>query len=132
MGVADVWVPVEISWIANGVTAPLYSITIGGQSVVVDAISTTNGGPGDVDGHLEAVVNGVLNFQWKYNSNNSISDGLYDIDNIIVYSSDSGIETIVLEDDFEGRLKGEDLNPEFNLNSPYHQGSVDASVDEDL
>ena len=131
-GMPDVWTPVEISWIADGVTAPLYSITIGGQSVITDAISTTNGGVGDVPGHLAAVLYGARIFQWKYNSNSLTSDGLYDIDNIIVYSSDSGTETIVFQDDFEGRLNGQDLDPDFNMDSPYHQNSSDASVAEDF
>ena len=132
MGVPDVWVPVEISWNGDGVTVPLYTVSIAGQTVIIDAISTTNGGPGDVDDHLAAVVNGAMNFQWRYNSNAATSDGLYDVDNIVVFSSDSGIETIVYEDDFEGRINGEDLNPDFNMNSPYHENSYDATVGEDF
>ena len=132
MGLVDVWVPIALSWSGDGVTVPLYSVTIGGQSVITDAISTTNGGQGDVEDHLAAVVNGAMNFQWRYNSNAFTSDGRYDVDNIVVFSSDSGTETIVFEDDFEGRVNGEDLNPDFNVNSPYHQNSVDASVSEDF
>ncbi len=132
MGVVDEWVPIEISWSGDGVTVPLYSVTIGGQSVIVNAISTTNGGAGDVADHLAAIVNGVMNFQWKYNSNAATSDGLHDVDNIVVYSSDSGSEIIVFEDDFEGRLNGESLNPDFNSNSPYHFNSSDATVGEDF
>ena len=129
---ADEWVPVEISWIADGVTAPSYSVTMDGQSVTIDAISTTNGGPGDIVDHLAAVVDGAMNFQWKYNSILATSAGLYDVDNIVVFSSDSGTETIVFEDDFEGRIAGDNLNPDFNMNSPYHQNSRDASVGEDF
>lgn len=132
MGVVDMWVPVEISWNGDGVTAPLYSVTIGGQSVIIDAISTTNGGPGDVDDHLASVLQGALNFQWRYNAISLTSDGFYDIDNIIVFSSDSGTETIVFEDDFEGRINGEDLNPAINMNSPYHVNSSEATVGEDF
>ncbi len=134
MGVVDVWVPIEISWSGNGVTTPIYTVTIGGQTVITDAPSTTRD-PNDeqmVANHLEATINGVLNFQWKYNSNSFTSDGVYEIDNITVYSSDSGTETVVFEDDFEGRLFGEDLNPDFNPNSPYTENSNDASVGEDF
>jgi len=131
-GMPDVWVPVEISWNGDGVTVPSYSVTMDGQSVIIDAISTTNGGSGDVADHLAAVVDGALNFQWKYNSIIATSDGIYDIDNIVVFSSDSGTETIVFEDDFEGRIDGEDLNPDINFNSPYHQNSVDATVSEEF
>jgi PKD repeat protein len=131
-GAPDVWVPIEINWEGDGITVPTYSVTIGGQSVITDAISTTNGGPGDVDDHLAAVVDGVMNFQWKYNSNSLTSDGVYQIDNIEVYSSNSGTETIVFQDNFEGRLTGENLNPDFNLNSPYHMNSVDATVAEGM
>ena len=132
MGVVDTWVPIEISWNGDGVTVPLYSITIGGQSVIVDAISTTNGGSGDVDDHLAAVVNGAMNFQWKYNGNSAISDGRYDVDDIVIFSHNSGVETIVFEDDFEGRINGEDLNPLINMNSPYGENSSDATVGEDF
>ena len=131
-GVADVWVPVEISWSGDGVTVPLYSVTVGGQSVITDAISTTNGGNMDVQGHLESVINGAMNFQWKYTSNSFTSDGVYQIDNIKVYSSDTGTETIVFQDNFEGRLTGENLNPELNPNSPYHINSSDATVAEGM
>jgi hypothetical protein len=116
----------------DGVTVPLYSVTIGGQSVIIDAISTTNGGPGDVDDHLAAVVNGAMNFQWRYNSNSATSDGRYDVDDIVIRSIDSGVETIVFEDDFEGRINGEELNPFINTNSPYGENSNDATVGEDF
>ena len=130
-GMPDVRVPIEISWAADGMTAPLYSVIIGGQTVIVDAVSTTNGGDGDVDGHLAAVIDGAANFQWKYASNSNVSDGVYHVDDIVVYSSDSGTETVVFEDNFQGRVAGEDLNPDINLDSPYHPNSSDASVGED-
>ena len=127
----DVWVPVEVSWSADFMSAPTYSVTIGGQTIITDAVSTTNGGDGDVEGHLAAVIDGAANFQWKYASNSRISDGVYHVDDIVIYSSDSGMETIVFEDDFQERVAGEDLNPEFNENSPYHSNSSDATVGED-
>ncbi len=130
-GMPDVWVPVEVSWSADFMSAPTYSVTIGGQTIITDAVSTTNGGDGDVEGHLAAVIDGAANFQWKYASNSRISDGVYHVDDIVIYSSDSGMETIVFEDDFQGRVAGEDLNPEFNENSPYHSNSSDATVGED-
>ncbi len=130
-GAPDVWVPVEVSWTSDGVGTPLYTVVIGGQTVITDAISTTNGGDGDVEGHLAATIDGAANFQWKYASNSTVSDGVYHVDDIVVYSSDSGSETIVFEDDFQGRTAGEDLNPEINLDSPYHPNSSDASVGED-
>lgn len=132
MGVANEWVPVEISWTGDGVTVPLYSVTISGQSVIIDAVSTTNGGAGDVEDHFAAVVNGAMNFQWEYNSNSAVSDGRYDVDNISVVSIEAGTETLLFEDDFEGRINGEDLNPDININSPYHEKSNDATVGEDF
>lgn len=131
IGVADEWVPVEISWSANMKTAPTYSVTIGGTVVITDAVSTTNGGPGDVEGHLAAVIDGAANFQWKYASNSTVNDGQYHVDNIQIFSSDSGTETLVFEDDFQGRIAGESLNSEDNPNSPYHPNSADASVGEE-
>ena len=134
VGVADEWVPVEISWTSDVVNTPLYTVIIAGQTVITDAPSTTRdiSNADQVAEHLAAVIDGARNFQWKYTSNSQTSDGLYDIDNIVVYSSDSGTETIVFQDDFEGRLNGEDLNPDFNINSPYHPNSSDASVGEDF
>ncbi len=39
---------------------------------------------------------------------------------------------IVFEDDFEGRLAGQDLDSEVNMNSPYHENSSDVTVGEDF
>ena len=108
-----------------------YSVVIGETTVITDAISTTNGGAGDVDGHLAAVIDGAANFQWKYNSNSATSDGVYQVDNIQIFSSDSGSEVLVFEDDFQGRVTGDDLNPEINPDSPYHPNSSEATVGED-
>ncbi|OAV43878.1 PKD domain-containing protein [Lewinella sp. 4G2] len=130
-GMADVWAPVEISWAADGTNAPTYSVSINGQSVITDAISTTNGGAGDVDGHLLAVKDGVHNLQWKYAGNSAVNDGVYHVDDIVIYSSDSGTETIVFEDDFQGRTAGDNLDSEENEDSPYHPNSTDVSVGED-
>ncbi len=130
-GMADVWIPVEVSWSADGTNPPTYSVVIGGQTVITDAISTTNGGAGDVDGHLAAVKDGAANFQWKYASNSAVSDGVFHVDDIVIYSSDSGSEVVAFEDDFQGRVKDEDLNPDVNLDSPYHVNSTDATVGED-
>ena len=133
-GMPDVWIPVEVSWSADFVNLPTYTVVIDGQTVITDAISTTNGGPGDEDGHLAAVIDGAANFQWKYNSNSATSDGVYQVDNIVVFSSDSGTETVVFEDDFQGRVTGDSLNPgedEANPLTPYHVNSSEATVGED-
>ncbi len=133
-GMPDVWVPIEISWSADGTNAPTYSVVIGDNTIITDAISTTNGGAGDVDGHLAAVKDGVANFQWKYASNGTVSDGMYHVDDIVVYSSDSGSEVVAFEDNFQGRTAGDDLDPgEDPLSplTPYHVNSQDASVGED-
>jgi len=130
-GVADTWVPIEISWATDGTGTPTYSVSIGGQTVITDAVSTTNGGDGDVEGHLAATIDGAANFQWKYASNSNVNDGVYHVDDIVLYSSDSGSEVEVFSDNFQGRVAGDDLNPEVNLDSPYHVNSSDASVGED-
>lgn len=130
-GVADTWVSVEVNWAANGSTAPTYGVVIGGQTVITDAVSTTNGGDGDVPGHLAAVIDGAHNFQWKYAGNSAVSDGVFHVDDIVIYSSDSGSEAVIFEDNFQGRVAGEDLNPDVNLDSPYHVNSTDVSVGED-
>ncbi len=130
-GMPDVWVPIEISWSANGTDAPTYSASIDGQVIITDAISTTNGGAGDVDGHLAAVKDGAANFQWKYAGNSAISDGVFHIDDIVIYSSDSGSEVVAFEDNFQGRVAGDNLDSEVNVDSPYHPNSADATVGED-
>jgi len=130
-GMPNVWVPIEISWAADGVGTPLYSVSIDGQTIVTDAVSTTNGGAGDVDGHLAATIDGAANFQWKYNSNSSTNDGVYHVDDIVIYSSDSGTEAVIFEDNFQGRVAGVDLNPTVNIDSPYHENSSEATVGED-
>lgn len=130
-GMPDVWVPIEISWAADGTNAPTYGLMIDGQTIIAGATSTTNGGAGDVDGHLEAVKDGAFNFQWKYAGNSAVSDGMFHVDDIIIYSSDSGTETIVFEDNFQSRTVGDNLDSEVNESSPYHPNSADATVGED-
>lgn len=130
-GMADVWIPIEISWASDGVGTPSYSVVIDGQTVIVDAVSTTNGGDGDVADHLAATIDGAANFQWKYSSNSNLSDGVYHVDDIVIYSSDSGSEAVVFEDNFQGRVAGEDLNPTVTEGSPYHENCSDATVGED-
>jgi len=132
IGVANTWVPVEISWRSDGVGTPVYSVIIDGQTVIVDAVSTTNGGDGDVDGHLAATIDGAANFQWKYNSTSSTNDGFYHVDDIVIYSIDgAGAATMVFSDNFQGRVAGQDLHPDNNVDSPYHANSSEATVGED-
>ncbi len=137
MGAPDVWIPIEISWSANGTDAPTYSLKIGDDTIITDAISTTNGGAGDVDGHLAAVKDGAANFQWKYASSGTISDGMFHVDDIVIYSSDSGSEVIVFEDNFQGYTAGDSLDPvdidgnPSNEDSVYHENSQDVTVGED-
>ena len=131
-GMPNVWVPIEISWSADGVSTPLYSLSIDGQLIIADAVSTTNGGDGDVPGHLEATMDGAANFQWKYASNGAVSDGMFHVDDIVIYSTDSdGAESVVFSDNFQCRTAGDDLDSEVNLDSPYHPNSADATVAED-
>ncbi len=130
-GMPNVWVPIEITWTANGVTAPTFSLFIDGKTIIIDAVSTTNGGAGDVADHLAAVKDGAANIQWKYSDKSKVSDGVFHIDNIVVYSSNSGSEVVVFEDNFQARVLGESLSPADNLDSPYHANTLDASVGED-
>ena len=132
-GVVNEWVAVEVSWAADGINTPTYTVVIGDQTVITDASSTTRD-PNDADmvaEHLATTIDGAHNFQWKYNSNSNVSDGVYHVDDIEVYSSDSGTEIMVFSDDFQGRVLGDDLNPEINLDSPYHENSSEATVGED-
>ena len=132
-GKTNVWIPVEVSWIASedSSTPPKFSVIIDGQTVITDALSTTNGGDGDVPGHLEATKDGAFNFQWKYNSNSSVDEGVYQVDDIVIYSSDSGTEEIVFSDDFQGYTVGDDLDPDNNPESIYHPNCSEVTVGED-
>ncbi|MEM7658049.1 MAG: PKD domain-containing protein [Bacteroidota bacterium] len=128
-GMPDVWVSVDISWIADGTNPPTYTVVIDGQTIITDAPSTTRD-PNDADmvaEHLATTIDGAHNFQWKYNSNSSTSDGVYHVDDIVVFSDGN----IVFEDDFQGRVKGDDLSPLVDANSPYHENCSEATVGED-
>lgn len=128
------WVAVEMSWSANGTDVPTFSLTIDGVSVGTNLVSTTNGGDVDVPGHLEATKDGLHTIQWKYNSNSAIDDKTYSVDDIVVYSSDSGSEVVVFSDDFQGYQTGTNLNPgedPLAPTTPYHINTVDASVSEE-
>ena len=128
-GVVNEWVPVEVSWSSDGTNAPTYTVIIGGETIITDAPSTTRD-PNDAElvaEHLATTIDGARNFQWKYASNGNVSDGVYHVDDIIIYSNDE----VVFEDDFQGRVAGEDLNPEINADSPYHGNSSDATVGEE-
>ena len=132
-GAANTWIPVEVSWASDGVNTPTYTVVIDGQTVITDAPSTTRD-PNDAEmvaEHLATTIDGAHNFQWKYNSNSSTSDGVYHVDDIVVYSLDSGDAVMVFSDDFQGRVAGEDLNPDVNENSPYHGNCSEATVGED-
>ena len=139
MGVTNEWVPVEVSWTTpeDASSPPSFSVSIGGQTVITDALSTTNGGAGDEPGHLEATRDGAYNFQWKYNSNSSTSDGVYQVDDIVIYSSDSGTEVVHFSDDFQSYTAGDNLDPEdadgneTNPNSVYHPNSSEVTVGEE-
>jgi len=83
-GVADTWIPVEVSWASDGVGTPTFSVTIGDQVVITDAVSTTNGGEADVPGHLAATIDGAHTVQWKYGDNGGINDGVVHVDDIVL------------------------------------------------
>lgn len=128
-GMPEVWVPIEISWTTDGVNTPKYTVIVDGQTIVTDAPSTTRD-PNDPDmvaEHLGTTIDGAHNFQWKYNSNSNTSDGVYHVDDIMVYSDGA----VVFEDDFQGRVLGDDLNPDVDPESPYHVNSSEATVGED-
>ena len=137
--VVDAWVPVEVSWVASsdGLTPPTYSVSMNGQTVITDAFSTTIGGDCVVAGHLEATSLGAYNFQWKYNSTSSTSDGVFHVDDIVIYSSDSGTEEVYFSDDFQGYTAGDDLDPAdadgnvINAESVYHPTCSEVTVGEE-
>lgn len=128
-GMPDVWVAVEISWTSDGTNTPTYTVLMDGQTVITDASSTTRD-PNDADmvaEHLATTKDGAHNFQWKYASNSTINDGVYHVDDIVIYSD--GV--VVFEDNFQGRIAGDNLNPDVNADSPYHVNSSDTTVGED-
>ncbi|MFY0688384.1 MAG: PKD domain-containing protein [Cyclobacteriaceae bacterium] len=127
----DEWVEVEASWAANGTDAPTWSLSMDGQVVIADAVSTTNGGDGDVADHLLNTKDGLFYVSWKYNSNSSTHDGVYEIDDIVLYSSDSGSEVVVFEDDFQDYQTGTSLDLDDNAESAYHANTSEATVVEE-
>lgn len=127
----DTWVPVEVSWSADGTNAPTYSLSIDGQTVITDAVSTTNGGDGDVPDHLENTKDGLFYVAWKYNSNSGSDEGTFEVDDVVLYSSDSGSEVEVFTDDYQGYQEGTDLDPDTNAQSVYHANTSEATVAEE-
>lgn len=129
MGAPDTWFAVDISWSSDGTNPPTYTVIIDGTTVITDAPSTTRD-PNDADmvaTHLAATIDGARNFQWKYNSNSNTSDGVYHVDDIVVYSDGA----VVFEDDFQGRVAGDNLDPDENVDSPYHVNCSEATVGEE-
>lgn len=127
------WVDVEVTWVANGTDYVSFTLIMDGQTVVTDAVSATDGGEGDEAGHLEATKDGVKNLQWKYGSSSAIEEDPASrlwVDDIKVYSSDSGAEVLVFEDDFQSYDVGFawtfDDEP-----TTYHPNSIDAEVAEE-
>lgn len=131
-GTPDTWIAVEVSWSANGNDTPTYSVKIGDTVIVTDAVSTTNGNASDVVSHLATTKDGAHILQWKYNANGGTSDFTYNVDDIVVYSSDSGTEVEVFSDDFQGYQAGVNLNPGDNASTVYHVNTIDATVVEEL
>ena len=138
-GAPLVWTPIEISWTSDGMNTPKYTVMIGGTTVITDAPSVTRD-PNNADQvaeHLGTVIDGARNFQWKYNSTSNTSDGVYHVDDIVIYASNSGSEVIAFEDNFQGYTAGDNLdsadsdgNP-INENSVYHPNSSEVTVGED-
>lgn len=135
-GMANVWAPVSVSWASDGVNTPTYTVVIDGVTAITDAPSTTRD-PNNADQvaeHLGTVIDGARNFQWKYASNSAVSDGVFHVDDIVVWSLDSGTPTVVFEDNFQGRVAGDNLNPgddPLAPTTPYHVNSADATVGTD-
>lgn len=127
----DTWVDVEVSWEADNTNTPTFSLTMDGQVVISDAVSTTNGGDGDVADHLENTRKGLFYIAFKYASNSTVDAGTFEIDDLVVYSSNSGTEVEAFSDDFQGYQPGTDLDVDENASSPYHTNTSDASVVEE-
>ncbi|MFY0606533.1 MAG: PKD domain-containing protein [Cyclobacteriaceae bacterium] len=127
---AGEWVAVEVSWVCDGVNYPKYTVVIDGQTVVSNVSSATDGGEGDEPGHLEATKDGVKNFQWKYGSSSAIETeaaNRFHVDDIKIYSSDSGSEVIAFEDDFQAYDVGFAWTVD-DVPTTYHENSIDAEV----
>lgn len=132
-GMPNVWSSVQVSWTTDGANTPRYTVVIDGATVITDAPSTTRD-PNDADQvaeHLGTVIDGARNFQWKYASNSAVSDGVYHVDDIVIYDTTGGTPSILFEDDFQGRVAGQSLHPEDNADSPYHGNCSDVTVGED-
>lgn len=124
------WVEVEVSWVCDGVNYPKFTLVMDGQTVMTDHVSATDGGEGDEAGHLAATKDGIKNFQWKYGASSAIEEdpaSVLEVDDIKVYSSDSGSEVLTFEDDFQAYDVGFAWTHD-DVPTIYHENSIDAVV----
>ncbi|MDT0595186.1 VCBS domain-containing protein [Glaciecola petra] len=96
---------VEISWDASAATtevAPTIAITIDGAPLFSGASGSTN---------LEEAQNGVRYIQFRVADNDDITRADFRIDDLVVYETIDGTESVAFEDDFEAYTAGDSLDP---------------------
>ncbi|MEO9944371.1 VCBS domain-containing protein [Paraglaciecola sp.] len=130
---------VEISWDASAATteaAPTIAITIDGVPLFSGGSTSTN---------LEEAQNGVRYVQFRVADGDDITRADFRIDELVVYETIDGAESVAFEDDFEAYTAGESLDPDadtkegFELNqtpspiipSEYNSNSFSVTVGEE-
>ncbi|MBO1256568.1 VCBS domain-containing protein [Alteromonas sp. 5E99-2] len=137
--VEGTWYEIEMSWDATdslaagsaGGVSPLITVSIDGVPVTTDAFASAS------NADLSTIFEGLRTLQFRNAGGSAIADSRLLVDNIVLYSSDSGSEVEVFSDDFESYTVGESLDPNDDsgatiaADTPYHNNSFQAVVVEE-
>ncbi len=125
------WIDIELIWDASSASAsvaPLVTVIINGENVTGTPFSSFGASLTDIE-------NGVETLQFALAGGSATASSRLLIDNIRIYSSDSGSEVMIFEDDFESYTVGESLDPDgpapIVTDTPYRNNSWEAVVDDE-
>ncbi len=124
------WIEVEMTWDASSVSAsplvtPLVTVTIDGQAVTMNPFNSQSGAS------FSTFENGIETIQFRLAGGGATASSRFLVDELKVYSSDSGSEVMVFEDDFESYTLGESLDPDGPTpvaGTPYRNNSFEVVV----
>jgi len=112
---------VEISWDASAATdavAPTIAISIDGAPLFSGDSATTN---------LGEAQNGVTFIQFRVADGDDITRADFRIDELVIYETVAGTESIAFEDDFEAYTAGDSLDPDANTKEGFELPQTPAS-----
>ncbi|MEO1053554.1 MAG: PKD domain-containing protein [Bacteroidota bacterium] len=124
------WIEIEITWDASSVSetplvTPLVTVSIDGQPVTMNPFNSQAGAA------FSTFENGIETIQFRLAGGSATASSRFLIDELKIYSSDSGSEVMIFEDDFEGYTLGESLDPDGPnpvAGTPYRNNSFEVVV----